>query len=63
MDLSKYRLTVDTPEDFELISILIKELYQENNLFGLDTIIQKLERNPQLFEIKKHIEQKKIGDK
>ncbi|KAF0819044.1 N-Acetylneuraminate cytidylyltransferase [Bacillus sp. ZZV12-4809] len=63
VDLSKYRLTVDTPEDFELISILIEDLYQENKLFGLDKIIQKLEQEPHLFEINKHIEQKKLGDK
>lgn len=62
-DLSKYRLTVDTNEDFELISILLNDLYNEDKMFGLAKIIEKLELEPHLFEINKHIEQKKLGDK
>lgn len=54
---SNYRITVDTPEDFELIKKLIEE-------FNCDTknaaeIIEILKKNPSLSEINKHIEQKK----
>ncbi|WP_042142583.1 cytidylyltransferase domain-containing protein [Paucisalibacillus sp. EB02] len=59
-DNSKYRLTVDTKEDFKLISILIKDLYSLNPLFTLDDIIKKMINQPELIEINKHIEQKKL---
>ena len=54
---SKYRLTVDTPADFELISLLI-EKYDAGNLQD-DAIIQIMETHPELHEINAEIEQKK----
>ncbi|OAT80984.1 acylneuraminate cytidylyltransferase [Bacillus sp. MKU004] len=61
-DYSKYRLTVDTPEDFKLISILIEKLYVDDKMFGLKKIISILQEEPHLYEINKYIEQKKLGD-
>ncbi len=59
---SNYRLTVDTKEDFELISLLLKKLYIINEDFTLAEIITELEENPSLAKINAHIEQKKLGD-
>lgn len=47
-DYSGYRITVDYPEDFEVVQFIIKEL-QRKKLFGyLDDIIKILDRNPEI---------------
>lgn len=61
-DYSKYRLTVDTQEDYELISHVIKRLYANNPTFSLADIVRVLEQNPEWYLINAHIEQKKIGE-
>lgn len=60
-DQSKYRLTVDTPEDYELIRRIIEELYPLNNKFTLEDILQLFQKNSDWFLINSHIEQKKYG--
>lgn len=60
-DLSNYRLTVDTIEDFKLIDYIYEKLYINEEYFYLSDIIKLLLENPQLCEINKHIEQKKIS--
>ena len=57
-DKSKYRITLDTSEDFELLHILIAD-YQADKLAGQE-IINLLDSHPELVEINAHIEQKKI---
>ncbi|WP_026464836.1 cytidylyltransferase domain-containing protein [Adhaeribacter aquaticus] len=57
-DKSHYRITLDTPEDFELIKILIEQ-YQAHNL-PVAEIIQILDNHPELVEINAQVEQKKI---
>lgn len=59
-DYSKYRLTVDTIEDFQVIKIIIQELYEKNKLFGMKDIIYFLSSNPEIVKINENIEQKKI---
>lgn len=59
-DLSKYRLTVDTEEDFTLIKNIFEALYHDHNEFTLGDIISVLKENPSWFEINSHIEQKKL---
>jgi spore coat polysaccharide biosynthesis protein SpsF len=61
-DNSHYRLTVDTPEDFRLISIILEDLYCRDNLFDLQMILEKLRSEPALADINKHILQKKLGE-
>lgn len=59
-DYSKYRLTVDTIEDFQVIKIIIQELSEKNKLFGMKDIIYFLSSNPEIVKINENIEQKKI---
>lgn len=61
-DNSNFRLTVDTREDLELITILLKKLYLKNGDFGLNNIIEELEKDTSLAKINAHIEQKKLGE-
>ena len=46
-DLSGYRLTVDYPEDFEVIKLLITKLYSRNHLFTLENMVQFLDEHPE----------------
>ncbi len=59
IDYSKYRLTLDTEEDFELISKIYNKLYKGEHNFYLDEILKVFEEDESLIEINKHIEQKK----
>jgi len=57
-DSSRYRLTVDTIEDFRLIKLILEELYSEKPNFTLDDIVTLLQHNPEWVKINAHIEQK-----
>lgn len=57
---SRYRLTVDTTEDFTLIQKIINDLYPINRQFSLEEVIKWLLINPEWAEINRHIEQKKL---
>jgi len=59
-DYSKYRWTLDTEEDFELIEEIYNSLYHGVHDFYLIDIIKLFEKKPELYEINAHIEQKKI---
>lgn len=54
------RLTVDTSEDFDLISKIFEELYPANRNFGLPEIIDLLERKPEMLDINQHITAKPV---
>lgn len=49
----KYRLTLDYPEDFELIKKIYENLYPQNHLFDLNDIINFLENNPEVYDLNK----------
>lgn len=55
---NKYRITLDTAEDFALISELIEEFNAAD--LSCKEIVQVMENNPHLYEINKMIEQKKV---
>lgn len=59
-DASKYRITVDTEDDF----ILMKELIENYGCAkkNAEEIITVLEANPHLYKINAHIVQKKVED-
>lgn len=58
---SNYRLTVDTQEDFELISKIFTALYPKNPAFTLQDVLQLLKANPEWLKINAHIKQKETG--
>lgn len=60
IDYSKYRWTLDTKEDLELICKIYDELYKGTHDFYLNNIIELFEKKPELYKINAHIEQKKL---
>jgi spore coat polysaccharide biosynthesis protein SpsF len=60
VDHSAHRWTVDTPEDFELIRLMLAALYPSNPGFNLQDCVDLLYRNPEWMKINRHIEQKKL---
>lgn len=52
------RLTLDTREDYELISKLFDALYPDDPVFGLSKIIDWLSRNPELLNVNRHVTQR-----
>ena len=54
------RLTVDTPEDFALISRVFEELYPAKPDFGLAEVLALFQRMPELAAINRHVAQKKV---
>lgn len=59
-DYRHYRWTVDTKEDFELIRLILEEIYPNNPTFTMHDIIELLNDHPNWIKINAHIEQKKI---
>lgn len=57
-DESRHRWTVDTPEDFELITLMIKNLYPVKSQFTLKDCLDLFNNYPNWFEINSHIKQK-----
>ena len=53
------RLTVDTQEDFDLITEIFSHLYHGNNKFTLEEIVGLCVDNPELLNINSDVEQKK----
>lgn len=59
-DYSKFRWTLDTEEDWKLIQEIYIELYKGEHNFYLEDIIALMEEKPELYNINKEIEQKKL---
>ncbi len=59
-DNSKYRWTVDCPEDLALITKILENIYPECPEFTLQDLIKLLEEHPEWSKINAHIEQKKL---
>lgn len=57
INVSQFRLTLDTPEDFELLKTLIEKHHA--NLLSGDDIIKLMQQHPELALINQHSEQKK----
>jgi spore coat polysaccharide biosynthesis protein SpsF len=57
-DLSEYRLTVDTPEDFALIKTVLERLYPEMPSFRTRDILNLLQGDPALRHLNSHVVQK-----
>lgn len=61
-DYSEYRWTVDTQEDYELVRLLLEELYPVQPDFSWRDVMRVLERHPEWKLINAEIEQKKLED-
>ena len=62
LDVSRYRWTVDTPDDFELIRRILEALYPVNPKFRLDDCLRLFEQNPEWEKINQHIVQKALEE-
>lgn len=58
--LSHQRWTVDTPEDFALIQLILENLYPIQPQFRLNDILELLSHHPEWIKLNAHIEQKKL---
>ncbi len=56
-----YRLTVDTRDDFQLMEEIFKELYPENQTFSIESVIDILDRRPDMVAKNVNIKQIKPG--
>lgn len=56
--LEHHRWTVDTPEDFELVRLILENLYPKNPQFKLKDILALLDQHPDWSKINAHIKQK-----
>ncbi len=61
IDYSCYRLTLDTEEDFIVISKVYEGLYKANKYFGLQEVIKFMKENSELVKINQYVKQKKLG--
>lgn len=53
-----YRLTVDTAEDFALVTAIFEALYPANPEFGLSEVLAYLDANPALLELNRNVKQR-----
>lgn len=58
--LSKYRLTLDTAEDYQLIKQIYEHLFHDNQKFRLADVIEYLEKNQDIAMINTNVKQKEI---
>lgn len=59
-DNANYRITLDTPEDYEVIKRVYEALYQPGNRFTLDEVLDYLDAHPEILEINAMIKQKVV---
>lgn len=60
-DLSQHRWTVDTPEDFELVRLILEALYPQRPEFGTADVLAVLEAHPDWVKINAHVAQRTAG--
>lgn len=58
-NLSHHRWTVDTPEDYELIKLMIEETAHKHPKFTLKDLVKLHNLHPEWIEINSHVQQKK----
>lgn len=60
INLSHLRWTLDTKEDFEFIKVVYQKIYPKKQMFLMNDVLDLLDKEPELIDINKNIEQKKI---
>ena len=53
-------LTLDTAEDFQLLSKILETLYPSNPTFGLADILRLIDANPELHQVNAHVQRKHV---
>lgn len=59
-NLSQYRWTVDTQEDFKLIKLIFENLYPHNPQFNLQDILELMRKHPEWININAEVKQKEV---
>lgn len=57
-DLSDWRLTVDTPEDFELIRLILEDLYPRENKFSFADLCETINAHREWLLLNRDVRQK-----
>ena len=56
LDDSRYRVTVDEPQDYQVVKAIIEALYDDRKMpFGFAEIREFLGKNPEIYRINSHI--------
>lgn len=58
VDESRYRWTVDTQDDFKLISTVLENIYPEKPNFTFNDLLELFQRHPDWIKINVHVQQK-----
>jgi spore coat polysaccharide biosynthesis protein SpsF len=61
-DLSGHRWTLDTEEDWQLISEIFKRLGDGEKIFSTKAVLGLFAKTPKLKKINKHVQQKRLGE-
>lgn len=59
-DLSAFRWTLDTEEDWKLISEIYSALYSNERIFTTNEVLALLDERPELSEINAHVQQRTL---
>lgn len=59
-DNSDIRITLDTPQDYSLLCLIYDELYDDENFFNLDDILNLFKQKPWIKNINEEVIQKKV---
>ncbi|MBE8998091.1 MULTISPECIES: glycosyltransferase family protein [unclassified Nostoc] len=59
-DISNYRWTLDTEEDWKLIEAVYTDLYQEGKIFSTNEVLSLLRAKPELVKLNAHVQQKQL---
>lgn len=62
-DLSHLRWTLDTKEDFEFINAIYERIFPKKQLFLMDDVLKLMDKEPELIDINRYIEQKVLSQK
>jgi spore coat polysaccharide biosynthesis protein SpsF len=61
VDLSEYRWTLDTPEDWTLIKTIYDTLSPDGRAFSTADVLKLLKERPELAKLNAHVEQTKLA--
>lgn len=60
INLSHLRWTLDTKEDFEFINAVYKRIFPKKQLFSMGDVFELLDKEPELIDLNRYIEQKQV---